>query len=99
MMEEARPSNVTNILRSLEKLQSSLLSFYAGLVDAKIDWIPQDVLRLITEKAMNLTKFHPSFARRRNRNSHCPSKSTPKETQRRIVLCEWEEQVPGLSRL
>ena len=56
-MEEARPSNLGNILRSLEENFNPLLR---RLVNAKIDWIPQGVLRSITEKAIILeSSTHP----------------------------------------
>ena len=75
-MEEARPSNVTNILRSLEKNFNPLLR---RLVDAGIDWIPQDVLRSITEKAIILESSTHPLPGAEIETVIVPSKSTPKK--------------------
>ena len=80
-MEEARPSNMANILRSLEKNFNPLLR---RLVNAKIDWIPQGVLRSITEKAIILESSTHPLPGAEIETVIVPSKSAPK--QPKVVL-------------
>ena len=75
-MDEARPSNVTNISQSLEKNFNPLLR---RLVDAKIDWIPQDVLQSIAEKAISLEDSTHPLPGAEIETVIVPSKSTPKK--------------------